>query len=95
MAGAYPGVIGGRDLEAGGTWMAVAPERRRIAVLLNRIEPTSLSEAEANSRGSLPLLAAAGGEAAITEQDPTRFRPFNLALLDRARWSGGATTAPS
>ncbi len=78
----YPGVIGGRDLEAGGTWMAAAPDEPRIAVLLNRIEPTSLSEAEARSRGSLPLLAAARGVEAVAEEDVGRFRPFNLAVLE-------------
>ena len=30
-----PGVIGGRDLLAGGTWLAVAPDARRVACVLN------------------------------------------------------------
>jgi hypothetical protein len=80
----YPEVIGGRDLEAGGTWMAVAPAEARIAVLLNRIEPTTLSDAEARSRGSLPLLAAARGGEAVADEELERFRPFNLAVLEPA-----------
>ena len=31
----YPGVIGIRDRRAGGAWLAVDPQRRRLAVLLN------------------------------------------------------------
>ncbi|MEV4461949.1 NRDE family protein, partial [Microbispora sp. NPDC049633] len=32
---AYPGLVGGRDLEAGGTWLAADPAGRRVAALLN------------------------------------------------------------
>jgi hypothetical protein len=77
-----PGVIGGRDLESGGTWMAANPEVPRVALLLNRIEPTSLTAAEARSRGSLPLLAASAGAEAIAAEDLSLFRPFNLAVLE-------------
>ena len=84
----HPGVIGGRDLESGGTWMAVAPEAPRVAFLLNRIEPTSLTDADARSRGSLALLAASRGGEAVAGGDLSRFRPFNLAVLepDAAVW---------
>jgi hypothetical protein len=81
----HPGVIGGRDLEAGGTWMALAPREPRIAVLLNRIEPSPLSDAEAMSRGGLPLLAAARGIEAVANEDLSRVRPFNLAVLEPGR----------
>ncbi|RFU39238.1 hypothetical protein DZF91_23470, partial [Actinomadura logoneensis] len=30
-----PGLIGGRDLRAGGTWLAVDPAARRAATVLN------------------------------------------------------------
>jgi hypothetical protein len=81
----YPGVLGGRDEEAGGTWLAVNPEARRVAVILNRIEPTALSEREARSRGALPLVAAAGGSEGIAAEDVRLMRPFNLALVEPGR----------
>ncbi len=77
---AHPGAIGGRDRRAGGTWLAVDQESHRVAVLLNRIEPTEVSEAEAHSRGELPLLALAGGGEAIEAADLRLTRPFNLVL---------------
>lgn len=84
----HPGVIGGRDLEAGGTWLAANPRARRVAVILNRIEPTGLSDDEARSRGELPLLAASQGGEAIAGRDLSFVRPFNLALIesDRVTW---------
>src|SRR5216683_2140419 len=33
----YPGLLGGKDLQAGGTWLAVLPSRRRAACVLNGI----------------------------------------------------------
>jgi Transport and Golgi organisation 2 len=83
----FPGVVGGRDLESGGTWLAVSPGERRVAGILNRIEPTGLSDDEAESRGELPLLAAARGGAAIEERDLSLMRPFNLVLVE----TGGIT----
>jgi hypothetical protein len=77
-----PGVVGGRDEDAGGTWLAVNAEARRVAVVLNRIEPTELADAEAHSRGELPLIAAAGGNRAIAAEDLHLMRPFNLALVE-------------
>lgn len=81
----YPRLLGGRDEQSGGTWLAVDPEARRVAVILNRIEPTPLAEQEARTRGELPLLAAAGGVAAIDAEEVSRFRPFNLVLAEPAR----------
>ena len=50
-----PGVVGGRDREAGGTWMA-ANATGVVAAVLNR--PGSLGPAPGKrSRGELPLLA--------------------------------------
>jgi uncharacterized protein with NRDE domain len=78
----HPGLIGGRDLESGGTWLAVNPAERRVAAILNRIEPTGLSDEEAESRGELPLLAATQGCEAIDERDLSPMRPFNLVLAE-------------
>jgi hypothetical protein len=57
-------------------------------MILNRIEPTGLSEEEAQSRGELPLAAATRGPEAIGERDLRLVRPFNLVLVepDRATW---------
>jgi hypothetical protein len=83
----HPGVVGGRDWEAGGTWLAVNPGEGRVAVVLNRIEPTGLSDREAGSRGKLPLIAAGEGAEAIAGHDVGRVRPFNLALAEPGRVS--------
>ena len=78
----HPGLIGGRDREAGGTWLAVNMRERRAAVVLNRIEPTVLEESEARSRGGLPLIAAGGGADAVDAEDLRLIRPFNLVLAE-------------
>src|SRR5215472_2585127 len=54
-----PGLIGGRDLQAGGTWLAVSPRHQRASCVLNargKLAPP----ASRLSRGVLPLAAAAG-----------------------------------
>jgi hypothetical protein len=55
----YPGLIGGQDLLAGGTWLAVSPADLRVACVLNGIGRPA-PPATRRSRGALPLLAAAG-----------------------------------
>ncbi|MFP3969489.1 NRDE family protein [Actinomadura fulvescens] len=70
-----PGLIGGLDLRAGGTWFAVDPAAPRAACVLNgrgRMAP----EQARSSRGELPLLAAAGG--GLDGLDLPRFDPFHL-----------------
>lgn len=89
--GAYwpdrPGVIGGRDLLAGGTWLAVAPAARRAACVLNgrgRMAPT----ASRRSRGEIPLYAAADGK--LPDADLAVFDPFHLLVAEPGRavlWS--------
>jgi len=71
----YPGVVGGRDLQAGGTWLAVAPASRRVTCVLNgrgRMAPPG----SRRSRGVLPLRAAADGQPAPSEL--ADFDPFHL-----------------
>ncbi|MER6949034.1 NRDE family protein [Nonomuraea sp. NPDC000554] len=86
----YPGVLGGRDLKAGGTWLAVAPGPRRAAALLNgRGRPAP--ETTRISRGDLALRAVSAGE--LPELDLTRYDPFHLVLADLTRvrlysWDG-------
>lgn len=82
-----PGVVGGRDLRAGGTWFAVEPGAPRVGTVLNgrgRMAP----ESGRSSRGELPLRVAADGK--LGRVDLASFDPFHLvgAEPDRVRlWS--------
>ncbi|MGA2829294.1 MAG: NRDE family protein [Streptosporangiaceae bacterium] len=85
-----PGVIGGRDLLAGGTWLAVAPALRRVACVLNG-RGRMASPAARRSRGVLPLAAAADGKLAVA--DLVGFDPFRLLVAEPGRavllsWDG-------
>jgi hypothetical protein len=81
-----PGVVGGRDRTAGGTW-AAANRAGVVAAVLNR--PGSLGpETGKRSRGELPLLAleaesAAAAARRIAGLPADEWRPFNLVLADR------------
>jgi uncharacterized protein with NRDE domain len=55
----YQGLIGGQDLQAGGTWLVVSPADTRVACVLNGIGRPAAA-ASRRSRGVLPLIAAAG-----------------------------------
>jgi uncharacterized protein with NRDE domain len=77
-------IIGGRDLQAGGTWLGVTDDGRVASV-------TNLRDARLGlhglSRGLLPVdyLAGADDAQAFTRSLQTRaadFRPFNLLLFD-------------
>ncbi|MGW4799893.1 NRDE family protein [Nonomuraea sp. NPDC004297] len=85
----YPGVLGGRDLKAGGTWLAVHPAARRAAALLNG-NGTAAEERTKLSRGDLALRAAYTGE---FPTELARYNPFHLVLADLSRvrllsWDG-------
>ena len=96
----WPGspLIGGRDEQAGGTWLAVHPAVPRVACILNaRGEPAK--PAVRRTRGELPLRAAADGPAVLRTMDAetlTSYDPFHLVCADPAgalmlSWDG--TTA--
>ena len=71
----YPQLIGGQDLLASGTWLAVDPEAPRAACVLNGRGPLA-PEAGRRSRGELPLrFAATGG---VKDLDFARYDPFHL-----------------
>ncbi len=80
-----PGVLGGRDRTAGGTWMALGAHGV-VAAALNR--PGSLGPAPGKrSRGELPLDAAEAPDAAaaarrISALPAAEWRPFNLVIAD-------------
>ncbi len=86
----WPGspLIGGRDEQAGGTWLAVHPDRPRVACLLNgrgELAPAG----HRRSRGELPLRAAQEGQQALRElhddsEALARYDPFYLVCADSA-----------
>jgi hypothetical protein len=81
----HPGVVAGRDIESGGTWLAANPGERRVAVILNRIEPTELTDETARSRGPLTLIAASRGGEKVAAEDLSLVRPFNLVVAEPGR----------
>jgi len=84
----WPGspLVGGRDEQAGGTWLAVHPGLPRAACILNARGQQASPEAR-RSRGELPLRAAAEGRDALTRlyddrQTLARYDPFFLICAD-------------
>lgn len=83
----WPGILGGRDRSAGGTWMAMN-RAGVVAAVLNR--PGTLGPAAGKrSRGVLPLLAlrhdtAQAAAAAITALNAEEWRGFNMVIADAA-----------
>jgi hypothetical protein len=84
----WPGspLIGGRDEQAGGTWLAVHPDLPRVSCILNG-RGEFAPPARRRSRGELPLRAAAEGRQALRElhEDPdtlARYDPFYLVCAD-------------
>lgn len=79
-----PGLIAGRDLEAGGTWMGVcAPDR---AAVVTNVRAPRLTH-DGLSRGWLVTDYLGGPEAAAPHgrslaANAARYRPFNLLLFD-------------
>ena len=91
LAARYPGIIGGLDELAGGTWLA-ANQSGLVAAMLNR--PDSLGpEAGKKSRGELPLMALEADDLAsaaerIAAIDGRVYRSFNMVIAgpDGALW---------
>jgi hypothetical protein len=78
-----PTLIGGRDTQAGGTWLAVDPGAPRAATVLNgrgRMAP----ERARTSRGELPLraLADGDGDSPLAALNLTAFDPFHLLAAE-------------
>lgn len=80
-----PHALGGKDVEAGGTWLGLG-NQGLVAGVLNR--PDSLGPLpDKRSRGELVLMAldyedAATAVKALAELDGRAYRPFNLAIAD-------------
>lgn len=89
-----PGLIGGRDELAGGTWLAADPSAPRVACVLNG-RGREAPEPVRRSRGELPLLLA--GTGTLEGTDLTPYDPFHLIGAEPAAvrlwsWDGGALT---
>ena len=82
-----PGVVGGRDRVAGGTWCATDVAAGTTAVVLNRPE-RRLAEPGASSRGALPLLALEHGERWADHVELAGMASFHLLLVGPDRVTG-------
>ena len=79
-------LTGGRDEQAGGTWLAVHPGASRVGCILNGRGEEASPDLR-RSRGELPLRAAAEGQQALKElhQAPdtlARYDPFYLVCAE-------------
>ena len=79
------GILAGRDLKAGGTWLGVTLEGR-FAALTNYRDP-GLTKPDRASRGQIPLRFLEGGQPGRAFLDEFReealhYNPFNLLLFD-------------
>jgi hypothetical protein len=85
-----PALIGGRDLQAGGTWLAVSPDDRRAACVLNG-RGQQAPAATRRSRGGLPLQAALGkplDRSALADLDPFHLLVAEPGRATMASWDG-------
>lgn len=85
----HEGVVGVRDVRAGGAWLAADPTSARLAVLLNRADVSTRPESELVSRGGIVLESVAGRS---PEGEP-RTHGFNLVEVAGPRvrvttWDG-------
>lgn len=86
----HPGVIGGRDRLAGGTWCASDPRTGETALVLNRTERHTGTP----SRGLLPLAVLGAGESWPDQLDHRDMASFTLVLAGPAGvtvWTWDAT----
>jgi len=80
-----PEVLGGRDLEGGGTWLGVS-EQGRLAVVTN-LRGFGPPRPEAPSRGRLArdLLVGDGPYAHLSAAELDAFNPMNLIVVSEGR----------
>lgn len=77
-------IIGGRDLEAGGTWLGVT-DTARCAVVTNVRDPRDAQTGRSRGlliRDYLVGTDGAMGYAEELQRDATGYRPFNLLIFD-------------
>jgi hypothetical protein len=80
-----PRVVGGRDAEAGGTWLAIR-DGRAVVALLNRRDPGGPKAGARRSRGRLALDVAAAPIDSALAMDPAGERQ---EWIERIRTVGG------
>jgi Transport and Golgi organisation 2 len=88
-----PGLVGGRDRVAGGTWLAVSPATLSVAAVLNGAPLPPPGPGLRRSRGWLALSALVGGFGESTVEPYDRFhlvvgRPDAVTVWS---WDGTAT----
>jgi hypothetical protein len=83
----HPGVVGGRDRVAGGTWCATDVGSGTTALVLNRYHERPAAPG-APSRGVLPLLGAVHGADWTTHVDVAGMAGFLLVLVTPDRLTG-------
>jgi uncharacterized protein with NRDE domain len=89
--GAASGLIGGRDLLAGGTWLAVDPERRAVAALLNagrRDEPSDGQPRPTRGTLALRILTPQGLPEAVDRYDRFHLLRADLGGAELWSWDG-------
>src|SRR5579884_1981152 len=92
----YPGVLGGLDLLAGGTWLAVGPAAPRVSCVLNgRGRPPLPGRAAAGSRGRRAAARRAPRVRPVSpaDRDPADGRAVELGR--RAARRAGAAPGPA
>lgn len=90
---AHNGVVGVRDVRAGGAWLAADPGAGRLAVLLNRADVSTRPESELVSRGGIVLDSVSGR----SPSGQPRTHGFNLVEVHAGgtrvtTWDGGSLT---
>lgn len=78
----HPQVIGGLDLQSGGTWLALDTRQHRASFLVNRPER---ADGDTRSRGDLPLIALQTPE---HRWDASSLRPYSGFILGQADANG-------
>jgi hypothetical protein len=81
-----PRVVGGRDVEAGGTWLAIRDGRAVVALLNRRVADGTAPAANRRSRGLLTIDVASTPIDYPLTMDPARER---RELVERIRSVGG------
>lgn len=77
-------IVAGRDLEAGGTWLGIAPGGR-VAAVTNMREPGTPEPPDVLSRGEIPTRFLSGNQSPGTFSQHlvgARYRGFNGILFD-------------
>lgn len=85
--GPWSGYVGGRDRTAGGTWLAVDPDGRQVAALLNGPTLGPPTHGVRPTRGTLALQALADGGPPADLDGYDRFHLLLATLTGAELWS--------